>query len=71
MKCSNDKVPQIRKEWAASMLEVKPYFDCDSSTTIEFMDAIQNLRSDEDIDVLEEAENTDFELIKKKRHFTL
>lgn len=40
IKFSQDKISQIRKEFAESLLDVKPYCDCDTNTGHELMEII-------------------------------
>lgn len=50
-------------EFANAMLIIKPYFDSDVDLSLELMDILQLLFNDQDRDVVEAAEHTDFELL--------
>lgn len=61
--CSQDKVPHVRMEFANAMLQIKPYFDSDVDLSLELMDILNNLNNDQDRDVQEAVEHTDYELL--------
>ena len=61
--CSQDRVPHVRMEFANAMLDIKPYFDKDVEINLELMDILNGLQNDEDRDVIEAVEHTDYELL--------
>ena len=67
LECSQDKVPHVRMEFANAMLAIKPYFDQDMDLSLELMDTLNNLHNDQDRDVLEAVEHTDFELLQNRK----
>lgn len=60
---SSDPSPQVRKHFAKAILQIKPYYEAESDVSLEIMDSLQNLLSDENPDVVEAAEVTDFSLL--------
>ena len=50
-------------EFANAMMIIKPYFDKDTDINLELMDILNGLQNDEDRDVLEAVEHTDYELL--------
>ena len=65
--CSQDRVPHVRMEFANAMLVIKPYFDKDVEINLELMDILNGLQNDEDRDVLEAVEHTDYELLQGRK----
>jgi len=51
-------------EFANAMLIIKPYFETDVDLSLELMDILSYLFNDQDRDVVEAAEHTDFELLQ-------
>ena len=54
-------------EFANAMLVIKPYFDKDVEINLELMDILNELQNDEDRDVLEAVEHTDYELLQQRK----
>ena len=70
MALASDRVPHVRMEFVNSLLVIKPYFDIDESEqelSLELVDLLNALMHDQDRDVVEAAEHTDFELLNMKR----
>jgi len=65
--CSQDRVPHVRMEFANAMLDIKPYFDKDVEINLELMDILNGLQNDEDRDVIEAVEHTDYELLQCRK----
>lgn len=59
LKLAEDKVPQVRIEFAKSMLDVKPYLEGEQDREFEIMETIEKLKEDDDSDVADATENTD------------
>ena len=54
-------------EFANAMLFIKPFFDQDMDLSLELMDILNHLHNDQDRDVLEAVEHTDFELLQNRK----
>ena len=54
-------------EFANAMLIIKPYFDQDVDLSLELMDILNNLNNDQDRDVQEAVEHTDYELLQQRK----
>jgi len=54
-------------EFANAMLVIKPYFDKDIEINLELMDILNGLQNDEDRDVIEAVEHTDYELLQCRK----
>lgn len=70
MALASDRVPHVRMEFVNSLLVIKPYFDSDPASvdiSEELVDLLMSLTKDNDRDVIEAAEHTDFELLSAKR----
>jgi hypothetical protein len=65
--CANDKVSTVRRDFVSEMLSIKPYFDPNSSQSLEMMDILTTLVDDPDREVREAAEHTDFELLQNRK----
>lgn len=55
----NDKVPQVRMEFAKALVDIKPFVEEDQDRNFELMECIDKLREDSDYDVADAIENTD------------
>ena len=70
-KMSDDKVPQVRMEFAKSLSEVKPFIEDGvlegKEIKYELIEKIEKLKADEDADVAEATDDMDFELLQKRK----
>ena len=68
---SDDKVPQVRMEFAKSLSEVKPFIEDGvlegKEIKYELIEKIEKLKADEDADVAEATDDMDFELLQKRK----
>ena len=64
---AKDKVPHVRIDFAKALVDIKPWFDSIQAQQIQLSEAMNTLRKDNDQDVADAAENTDFELLKSKK----
>lgn len=64
---ADDKVPQVRMEFAKSLFEIKPFIEDGvlegKEIKYELMEKIDKLKGDEDADVAEATDDMDFELL--------
>jgi hypothetical protein len=69
MLTNKDKVSNVRREFIHAMLIIKPFYEKNVDISLELMDCLAHLNNDPDHDVVEAAENTDYELlsIRKKK----
>lgn len=60
---SKDRVATVRMEFAHSIVAIKPHLDYDVNLNLEIMDILNRLKMDNDRDVVEAVEHTDFKLL--------
>ena len=65
IECSQDKIPNVRIEFASASVIIRPYFENEVNLKIELMEIINNLMNDPDQDVAEAAENAEYQVINK------
>ena len=63
---SNDKVANVRLDFAKSVVELKPFLDSKSQINTALIEIIFKLKSDTNKEVSEATENSDFELLKQR-----
>ena len=68
MEASSDKVSHVRREFAAALLIIKPYFERDVDLTFTLVETMTALANDADQDVAEAAEQTDYALLQRRKH---
>jgi hypothetical protein len=56
----DDKVPQVRIEFAKSLVQIKPYLEPNKNLSILLNERIIRLNDDLDQDVADAIENTDY-----------
>lgn len=66
IECSKDKIPNVRIEFAAASVIIRPYFENDVNLKIELMEIVNSLMTDPDQDVAEAAENAEYQVINKE-----
>ena len=64
---SDDKVPQVRMEFAKSLFEIKPFVEDVQEIKFELMDKIEKLKSDPDADVADASDDMDFQLLQERK----
>jgi hypothetical protein len=63
----NDKVTNVRLDFAKSLPAIKPYLDSKSQINTDFIESILILKNDSNKEVAEATEDSDFELLKSRK----
>lgn len=69
MTLAKDRVASVRREYVTAMLVIKPFFDSDADLNMNMLDVLTQMAEDENKEVREAVEYTDFELLQnRKKH---
>lgn len=63
MTLAKDRVASVRREYVTAMLVIKPFFDSDADLNMNMLDVLTQMAEDENKEVREAVEYTDFELL--------
>mmetsp|Transcript_16653 Transcript_16653/g.22486 ORF Transcript_16653/g.22486 Transcript_16653/m.22486 type:complete len:250 (+) Transcript_16653:1841-2590(+) len=63
----NDRVAQVRMEFAKALLDLKPFVETVQDKDFELMEMIDRLKNDPDQDVADATENTDVVLLQERK----
>jgi len=64
---AQDKVANVRLEFAKSLTDLKPYLDAKTSINTELIERISTLKQDKNNEVVEATETADFDLLKSRK----
>ena len=64
---ANDRVAQVRMEFAKALIDLKPFIETDQHKDFELMELIDRLKDDPDQDVADATENTDIVLLQERK----
>jgi len=64
---ANDRVAQVRMEFAKALIDLKPYIETDTQKDFELAEVIDRLKNDTDQDVADASENTDVTLLQERK----
>lgn len=64
---ANDRVAQVRIEFAKALLDLKPFIETEQQKDFELMELIDRLKNDPDQDVADATENTDVVLLQERK----
>ena len=62
-----DQVPQVRLEFARSVLYTKPFLEPNKDKSIFLSEQIDKLKNDKDRDVVDVTENVDYQLLLSRK----
>ncbi len=62
-----DRVPQVRMEFARSLLHLKPYLEPSKNKSLLLSERIDKLKMDKDRDVADATESVDYELLLTRK----
>lgn len=71
IKLAQDKIATVRKQFALSVLDMKPYLDSNPKVMNELFDASVRLKKDKCADVREAMDKTDFDEMKQRKKVLL
>ena len=71
IKLACDKISTVRKQFALSILDIKPYLDSNPKIMSELFDASVKLKKDKCSDVREAMDKTDFDEMKQRKKVIL
>jgi hypothetical protein len=71
IKLAQDKIATVRKQFALSILDIKPYLDSNPKLMSELFDASVRLKKDKCLDVREAMDKTDFDEMKQHKKVLL
>lgn len=67
LELAQDKVANVRLEFAKSLIDIKPYLDSKTSINTELIESISKLKYDVNQEVVEATETADFDLLKSRK----
>lgn len=67
LEMSFDKVPQVRMEFARSLIQIKPYLEPNKNRSMELSERMEKLKNDKDRDVADATENVDYDLLLSRK----